>query len=260
HPKFHDTPIFILSGEKHPDLPSIAQEVGGNLFLPKPIDPVKLIKLIEYFVKEMNLTPRAAGASPAARREEAPAAAVSPSGTLRILTIDSNLDNVAILKDALAYASDLGWETLWSEEPRVALGHLQRWEPEMILYNPRQKVMEGAAFVQFLEFKKMTAQFEIAFIGKDFTDADSDYSLRHLNRRVIRLNQEPEALLNELRTVAQVAAKKIKLKKHTLEEIRQQDRDLEVKIKADTAQLREEREKLRKQYQRMQGYIDKEYK
>ncbi|MBI1785660.1 response regulator, partial [Candidatus Sumerlaeota bacterium] len=58
NPKFYDIPVFFLSGEKHPDLPELTMEAGGNLFLEKPIDPRRLMELVHLFVDEMGITPR----------------------------------------------------------------------------------------------------------------------------------------------------------------------------------------------------------
>ncbi len=252
HPEFYQIPVFFLSGEKHPELPQMSKEAGANLFLPKPIDPTRLLELMDYFIQEMGIAPR----SRATPTVAIPVPESKP--TVRVLVIDSNVDNVAIMKDILNDPTDGEWETLWSEEPRVALGQLGRLQPDLILYNPRQKVMEGAAFVQFLQLKKMLGQFEIAFIGKDFLPSDVEYSKHELSRPVISLSQPVGAIRLMLKEPLRAAAVKSKPKRFTIAQIKAGGDGTESKEHSAGDHLREERERMREKYRKIQAEIDKQ--
>lgn len=251
HPKFKQVPVFFLTGEKHPSLPAAAKEAGGNLFLPKPIDPTKLLHYIEHFIRELNLNPRSREVTLAGHH-------VGQAGPVRILVIDSNPEHVSAMKAVLNQDPGSRWEVLWSEEPRVALSTLARMEPDLILYNPRQKVMEGIAFAQFLMLKKFSDVCELAFFGKSFEREDIDYSRDHLGRDVLWVDIPSAELKVAVMESVKAAQKKFKAKKYSLDQLRNQQTGPEPVRPADPDEAKRQREMLKAQYKRIQNYIDQD--
>jgi len=80
-PSFADVPVFFLTAETSRDAARHGFEVGCNLYLTKPFDPMRLLTNIDYFTKESGHTVRpkshtlaeVAKAIEAARRSPAPA-------------------------------------------------------------------------------------------------------------------------------------------------------------------------------------------
>ncbi|MBI1783833.1 response regulator, partial [Candidatus Sumerlaeota bacterium] len=60
-PRFGGLPVFFLSGMEGTNLPRKTFNVGGNLFLRKPMEPQRLLKIIEHFIAETGIKPRPAG-------------------------------------------------------------------------------------------------------------------------------------------------------------------------------------------------------
>jgi len=251
HPKFKQVPVFFLTGEKHPSLPEAAREAGGNLFLPKPIEPTKLLHFIAHFISELNLQPRSREVTLAGHH-------IGQAGPIRILVIDSNPEHVSAIKAVLNQDPGSRWEVLWSEEPRVALSTLARMEPDLIIYNPRQKVMEGIAFAQFLMLKKFSDACELAFFGKSFDREDLEYSRDHLGRDVMWTDIPSAELKVALMELVKAAQKKFKAKKYSLEQLRTQQSGPEPVRPADPDEAKRQREMLKAQYKRLQNYIDQD--
>lgn len=247
HPRFFDLPVFFLSGEKSPALPQITKQLGGNLFLPKPIEPWLLMDLIAGFVKEMRIAPRE-------RMPLTPAPQASePLAPVRIVVMDNDAENVGVLKELLTGETGGRWETIWSVEPLAALGRLNRMEPDVILYNPRQKVMDGIALAKFIHSRNLKDQYEIAFVGRNFLMGEVGYSRQELGREPIRLDRAHGEVMNDVQTVIESARGKIKKKTHTVEELTGQERDLKNKLKSPLVERQAERDA---QYQWLQNMID----
>ncbi len=249
NPRFYDIPVFFLTGERHQDLPELTMEVGGNLYLEKPIDPLRLLDLIQDYVAEMGVTPRAREA-----KEPAPPtshAAPEFEHPVRILTIDPNAESMNRIRGLLSDDDKGRWETLWSDDPGECLANLYRLQPDMILYNPRQK-MAGIAFIQNLFFRQMLKDHEICFIGSDISQAETETNRKLSGRDPIRLDRPAESVLRQIAEVILAARAKFTPKRHTLEQIREQDRKRKERLRSADTQSR------RKQTLRMQEQIDKE--
>ena len=209
HPLMCRVPVFFLTAETDASLPRKAFDLGANLYLRKPLDPLRLLKNIDYFLKETGLKPGANTPKPAnAPAAKPPAAAPTPapvaSGAVRILTVDFNIENQKVLRKLLEGHTEPPlvpggpFETLWTEDPRHALGNLVRWEPDLILYNPRNPGLDGVAFGQTLLMQKLGGQQEIALIGTRFYDIDANYSRQHFQRGVIELDADEAAIARKL--------------------------------------------------------------
>lgn len=249
NPKFYDIPVFFLSGERHKDLPELSMEAGGNLFIPKPVDPVRILEFIDEFVDQMGVMPR---------RREQPASALpprpaaeAPAGPVRLLTIDPDPNNIAILRQLIENDPKKRWETLFSTDPGACLGNLFRLQPDAILYNPRQQ-MAGIAFVQNLALRQMLKEYEVCFVGNEASEAETEFNRKNFAREPIRMDQPPEAIVREIAEVIRAAWPKWKKKKHTLAEIQAQDDKLAADVEAHRSDPR------RQQFQKMQRKIDRE--
>lgn len=216
HPRFFDVPVFFLTAETSPALPQVTKQLGGNLFLPKPIEPWLLVDLIEMFLKETKLAPRERLPIQLSAPHPAPQEAHPP---VRILVMDNDGHNVEKLKEILGADSGGKWETLWSVEPLAGLSRLHHMQPDVILYNPRQKAMDGLSLARFLTQRKLQGQYEIAFVGRGFLPAEETYSRQELKREPINLDQPAEAATAQIEEVLGAARHKLTRKNQTIEEL-----------------------------------------
>lgn len=273
HPVYGRIPIFFLTGETDQSLPRKAFDVGGNLYLRKPVDPIRLLKNIDYFLEETELKPgqfqeRAREMAEGQARARARAAARAAISTaVRILVIDFNIEHHRLLKTFLeakgggtARTPGGPFETLWTEDVSLALGNLARWEPDLILYNPRHPGMDGIAFGQTLALQKMAELQEIAFIGTRFYDVDVNYSRNHFHRGTIELDGNEETIMSKLGDAAKAARARLRPKQFSIEQLNSEEVERLRQLQATNARQARERETLRQRYSNIQEFIDKELK
>lgn len=253
HPRFHNLPVFLLTGHDDPNLPKKTFEVGGNLILRKPIDPNRLPRIIDTFVAEADIRPRAVMAN---RGKAAQPATAKP----RVLIVDTDGQNLDRLQDFLEVRARGKLDLFKTPDPRVALGNLGRWEPDVILYNPRLKQMDGVMFVQNLRIQKIFDRFQIAFVGREFLNSDVEVSQKLCGRHVIALNAPDELVMKGLGEVINKAAARAGAKRYTIDEIRTEDRLREEELAAKRGKLERQREFLRERYMKIQDFIDTELK
>jgi len=255
HPVYADLPVFFLTGEKSPALPELARSMGVNLFLPKPIEPSLLDELIELYVVEMKIQPRSR--EPLDKNTSISVTAMAgqslaAGGPVRILVIDDDPTNLGLLEEILGRDQRERWEVVWSKEPMVAVSNLARLEPDIILYNPRQRAMNGIQFARFLQQKKLTSLFELAFVGNEFKPEEEEFSRMQFARQPLRSNQARDEFVKQLAMIIQAAQPKIKLKRFSLEEILKQDSAHRERLQAERAEERARRQ----QTSKMQAIID----
>jgi CheY-like chemotaxis protein len=256
HPRFHDLPVFFLTGEKDRNLPKKAFGLGANLFLKKPIEPMQLLKTVDYFVKEAQLMPRPVVARPAAAAAAPKAAAAVASGRVRVLTVDENPDTMNVLRKAMPESAGAPWETLWSSEVQTTLGNLKLWEPDVIFYNPRNTHMDGIAFVQSLKLKKLEKNYKIVFAGVSFFDADLSYSQRTLGGDVIRLDGGEAKVAQAVGGVVQSVRAQVKPKSLAVVDIEREHEAVRQRETTDKRKAEKQREIFRERFARIQSFID----
>jgi CheY-like chemotaxis protein len=271
HPKFHDIPVFFLTGEKDKNLPQKAFGLGANLFLRKPIDPMQLLKTVDYFVKEVQLMPKGVKAAAAEPKGVVPTRETGKgsveagpragnTGLVRVLTVDENPDTMAVMRKAMPESAKAPWETLWTGEVQTALGNLKRWEPDVIFYNPRNTHMDGIAFVQSLRLKKLDKQHRIVFAGVNFFDADLTYSKRNLGQDVLRLDAGEAKVASMVASVIESVRGKVKPKKTTVVEIEKEHESIRQREAADRKRAEKQREQFRERFSRIQSFIDSSHR
>lgn len=263
HPRFHDIPVFFLTGEKDQNLPKKAFGLGANLFLKKPIEPMQLLKTVDYFVKEAQLSPKPPPPKPAARPPAAgpaPSPAASADQRVRVLVVDENPDTTGVLRKAMPESPKAPWETLWAHEVQTALGNLKLWQPDVIFYNPRNTRMDGIAFVQGLKLKKLDKQYKIVFSGTNFFDADIAYSQRNLGSDVLRLDAGEAKVAEMVATVVAPLRGKVPAKKSPIVEIEAVHEALVHRQTADKQRADKQRQVFRERFARIQSFIDSNHK
>lgn len=267
HPRYGDIPVFFLTAETDTNLPRKTYDLGGNLYLRKPLDPIRLLNLIDRFVAEMQLSPRPPRKSPdpaAARTGTAKAGADSGkarpgrSDKVRILTIDYDVENTKLMKRHLEENGPSGCETIWTEDLRTALGNLNRWEPDVVFYNPRNPGMDGIAFAQNLKIKKLNAGFELAFVGREFFDADAEYSQKRFGRNVINITLSDREVRKSLVNVIEEARTHVRQKTLALDRLLAEDQSHRDKIKEQRNRLSQQRDNFREKFAHLQSFIDQE--
>lgn len=262
-------PIFFLTGETDKDLPKLSYDVGGNLFLRKPIDPMKLMDYLDYFFKETGLKPGQhgvkAGQKPQAdAKASAPAAA--PKQPLRVVVVDYNVENHQIMRqmfgDGQGEEGRLPggpYDVIYCTKHTEVLANLARWEPDLILYNPRNPGLDGVGFGQKLLLQKQRDLQELAFIGTLLYPADENYSKTQLGRSAINLSLDPGNIATALAEAVEDARKHQGGKQLTLAQIHEQEDAFKKKVQAESAKQARTREVYKQKYAGIQEFINKNF-
>lgn len=225
---------------------------------PEPIPPAEGSKA--------RMRPRSEGGA-TARPVESPRPAATPGaapGTapgpqrVRLLIVDDNATTsgkvLQIVKSAFGHLVHYHH----APEHRDALANLARWEPDIILYNPRNAGLDGIAFFQLFKIKRLDLDVEFAFAGREFTGAEQKYSRQSFGREVIDLGETESRVVYELQSMIEKAERKDRPKRHSIEELRDEDaREKQQQAKAAEREARQ-REFDRQRFGRIQSMLDRE--
>lgn len=257
---FSNIPVFFLSGNKQSDMPKLAYDAGGHLFLRKPMEPSRLTKILDHFIAETKMTPRPRIAHRPARAAE-PARPKAPARPVRILSVVTNAAHENIIKGLLGTKNTREYETLWANDTTDALKHIDRWEPDVIIFDVRNKGLDGIGFCQTLKIKKLLhGPCEITFVGNDFFKAEIQYAVDHLKHPPIKIDQAGPAVHAQLSAVI-VAARKVMGEKHaTFEELEAENRERNDSSRAQRENLVKQREYFRERFSGIQAFIDEHNK
>lgn len=271
HPVFGTIPIFFLTGETDANLPRKVYDVGGNLFLRKPVDPKQLLKLIDHFVVEADIRPghfkKLAEAAPKAPPPQPkPEAPKAPTVPVRAVIMDASADRYRIFKRLLERAAAPrpgmpGIEILWCEDLHLGLGNLARWQPDLILFNTNCFAgMDGVAFGQTLLLQKMSNLQEVVFTGLKFAEIENSYSRNHYKREPIKVDDDEAKIAAALGEALDKACQKVKPKKLAMDQLHEEEVErMHQTHQRDTRQAVQQ-QMLRQQYSGIQQFIDSQFK
>jgi len=208
-----------------------------------------------------RLRPRSGGAAPG-RRPAASAPSGSGSapdqGLVRLLIVDFDESTASrllrLVEDGLAGRVHHHHAT----DHRDALANLARWEPDIIIYNPRDPGLDGIAFFQLFKIKRINLDVEFAFAGTEFVNAELKYSRQSFGREVIDLNESDGKILYGLQAMVEIAERKPRKKRHTIEEIREEDDRERAQQAKEVAREAKQREAERRRFRQIQEIIDRD--
>jgi hypothetical protein len=287
HPAYGEVPIFFLTGQTNADLPRQAYEAGCNLFLRKPVDPIQILKCIDRFLKDTGLKPGQfhKHAQQLAQREGAPAAAPAPGpqaaprrpaapapapatapANVRVLVIEADPEQQARL---CAFFAPRGAESprvpggpfdlIQAEEFSLAMGNLSRWEPDLILYNPRlSRGLDAVAFGQMVLLAKLAKMPEIIFAGKEFYESEIEYSRAKCKRGVLMTDAGDQATARLLADAVTLARRNPAPKRTPFARIATEEAERRRVQNVQDEREARQREELRRRYANIQTFINEQ--
>lgn len=208
-----------------------------------------------------RLRPRSGGPAAAPTPKPAtgaPRASGTGEGRVRVLIVDFDPKTaerlVGLLENGLAGRVYLHHVS----DHREALANLARWEPDIILYNPRDPGMDGIAFFQLFKIKRINLDVEFAFAGTEFVNAELKYSRQSFGREVIDLNEPDGRVFYDVQEMVEQAERKPRKKRHSIEEIREEDAREKAREAKDAAREARQREAERRRFRQIQEIIDRD--
>jgi CheY-like chemotaxis protein len=260
HPHLSGIPIFFMTGENDENLSRKSFDVGGNLYLRKPIDPNSLLNYIDFFLEESGLQP--AGDQ---SRQMVQTPDTSVPHRLRLLIIDYNIENQKILKQLLgehgsrSHVQGGPFEVLSSLDPRVAIGRLIRWEPDIIFYNPKNPGMNGVEFQRIMKLQCESGGIQsLVYAGNRLTEKDLTEYREKFGLEGIDLTISEDEMIGRLNEVIRAMGRTPGKKQYPIELILEEETGRKSSTNSNISKARE-RDILRQRFQSIQKFIDRQY-
>lgn len=237
HPRFKDIPVLFLSALGSKENIVKGYGAGANLYLTKPFEPARLLKVVDMFFEEKNppyqrkkftieeleklehLEPdaiaeaHASGELPAVAKEtlskpapqvekQAPSPAPPPRTAAvpqkpRVIIVDDEEDVVSIGLMALRDE----FEVAGALDGMEAIEKITIYEPDIIVLDVMLPKMSGYQLCQSLRRNKRFAQTPIVVVSAKASPRDQDYALRIGANAFLAKPFDPEVLRATLRTI-----------------------------------------------------------
>lgn len=238
HPRFHDIPVLFLSalGSK-PDIVK-GYGVGANLYLTKPFEPARLLRVVDMFFEEKNPPwqakrftieelqkleqsspntiaeakvqksappttelPQAEGVKPPPKAEPAPPprAPQAAASKPRIVIVDDDEDVVALT--ALALADE--FEVAGALDGLEGIHKIVMYEPDIIVLDVMLPKMSGYQLCQSIRRNKRFAHTPIVIVSAKSSPRDQEYALRIGANAFVGKPFDPEQLRETLHKLSQ---------------------------------------------------------
>ncbi len=263
HPRLGGVPIFFFTGESDSNLPRKSFDVGGNLFLRKPIDVDQLLKFIDHFIEEEGMVPRVRRESAPPVKAPAPQPVAAPDLPVRIVLVTAAAETMQPVRHALLIDNRpnprLGaTELLVTEDPWVAIGNLGRWQPDVLLYDARHPRLDAVAFGQMAMLQKVERRPDLAFVGVEFAPIEADYARRNFGREPFDLRRAGESLEERMLEIVTAARRRLRPpRRMTLRAVEEEEIERQGSARKAEQRLERERESFRQRYEGFQSFIDR---
>lgn len=181
HPDYLDVPVFFLTAETGREMAQRGFASGGNLYLTKPFDPMRVLQNIEYFLEQMGRSPRPKRIGPeeVERRaqtpqDEAPLPQAAPQASAqeptepRVIVIGSRPRQIERVRTAL----QTRYECIVCADPLESLHQLFRYEPDILIINPAIPHLSGWGLVQLIHQNAQLRKLPIVLLEDDENPLD----------------------------------------------------------------------------------------
>ncbi len=269
HPKYYDVPVFFLTAENDIQSAKKAFTSGGNLFLTKPFEPMRVLQNIDYFLKEhgnqpgpKRLTldqvtreskqiPASPGDAPQPTSPASPNAPVSDK-EVRVLIICEIESQRAHITAALAPF----YECITCADPLASLQQLFRYDPDVLIINPTIPKISGMGLIQMIHRNNRLADLPILILQDN---------VQVLDRRIVQSitdypplppNVSDEDAVRAVRHITQTRDFRKHTKRFSIEQLRTEENAVLQQIETEKERVQRQQERLRNRYSRIQSFID----
>ena len=189
HKSFNAIQVMFLSAHGTRESIKRGYSVGANLFMPKPVDPARLLRNVDFTIRHQRppLRPKRhsidqlRGMAPAGRNPQTPAATSAPAATAagngplpRLLLIDDDAEMLRMLGLALRDKH----EVTTASDGLEAIQRVVDYEPDIVLLDIMMPRMNGYQFLQTLRRHRSKAEMPVIVISAKSSQKDRDYVAR----------------------------------------------------------------------------------
>lgn len=219
NPDYNRTPIYFLTSSSDRDHVKKAYELGCDLYLQKPFDPIRLLKNIDFYIEQQGLTvrPKKHSIDEFEKLEKEPVKKVSTQAetpsvktpspvqktSVRTMIIDDNPETLSLVKATLEKVPSDRWNfnVIPTDNPVDALSSIVRYQPDLILLDIKMPKLDGLNLCKIIKLNKNLKDLGIVFITGISDQKQIKYA-EHLSRNpVIR---KPFDAKDMLKTIDQV--------------------------------------------------------
>ncbi len=238
HPRFHDIPVLFLSAlASKPDIVK-GYGAGANLYLTKPFEPARLLRVVDMFFEEKSppwqakrftieelqnleksspdaiaeakvkksppptVTPPSEATSSPPKAEPAPPPPRAPraaSAKPRVVIVDDDEDVVAMTSLALMDE----FEVAGALDGLEGIHKIVMYEPDIIVLDVMLPKMSGYQLCQSIRRNKRFAHTPIVIVSAKSSPRDQEYALRIGANAFVGKPFDPEQLRETLRKLTQ---------------------------------------------------------
>lgn len=260
HGRFARIPILFLSGRKEAELIKTSYASGGNLFIPKPVEPERLLRNVELTIRQERIAAapksyslddlrqiddRMAGVEDAPRpdarasvaesaagpaklgRPAAPAASPSPArapspAAPAVKPRVLAIDDDEDMLKLFSLALSPAFEVAFARNGMDAIEKIVRYQPDMVLCDIMMPRMNGLQFLQVVRRNADYKSLPIVVVSGKTTDRDRSRALQLGATDFLAKPFEPETLLDRLTARASHPSFRVKPKRTSWEAVREE--------------------------------------
>jgi len=246
-PIYRETPIYFLTSLHSEEDVKRGYALGCTLFLQKPLEPLRLLKNVDYYFKENPTPPKNKkytiqelemmekrpapeaephlGAPPDVHPVAQPAQAPKfrPGATLpvRVMVVDDNKEALDFIRAALTLKSGGDWvfEVIPTTNPVDALTSIVYYQPDIVILDIRMPKLDGFQLCKILRLNQNLKDTEIQFISGVAGPNEAVIAHKLSGNKLIREPIDMNALREAVIKVCQKPAFNVKPKKVSYKEI-----------------------------------------
>lgn len=266
HPDYAQTPVFFLTAETDKEMAKRGYAAGGNLYLTKPFDPMRLMKNIEYFLKENAQKPRPKrlAAEMVAQAKKSPQAAVpasappkvAPAGQPkpRVIIICANPTQLDHLHGALSHT----FESIPCADPLESLQRLFRYEPDMLVINPIMPKISGWGLAQMIRRTPRLNPVPIILVDGRTQQIEPNLVATITKQPLLPASSTPAEIIAAVTRATNTPGFVVHEKKVSIADLVSEEETLRTQMRKEQDRLLREENSRRERFRKIQEFIDTE--
>ncbi len=267
HPKYFDVPVFFLTAENDLQNAKRAFTAGGNLFLTKPFEPMRVLQNIDFFLKEHGGQPALKRLTLEDVRHEArsfspsPADAASPESVSGLSALDRDI-RILILCEIESQRAHVTaalspfCECVSCADPLASLQQLFRYDPDLLVVNPAIPRMSGMGLIQMIRQNPHLSDLPILILQDNVQALDRRIAQSITDFPPLPPNVPADEMVRAVQRVTQTRDFRKRPKRFSIEQLRAEEAALRQRIETEKERIQRQQDRLRNRYSRIQSFID----
>ena len=267
HPQYMDVPVFFLTAETAREMAQRGFASGGNLYLTKPFDPMRVLQNIDYFLEQSGRAPRDKHMDTAEveRRvntsdiPEAPDAAPAEgaaSAEPRVIVMGSRAAQVERVHDALRTRC----ECIVCADPLASLHRLFQYEPDILIINPAIPKLSGWGLLQLIHENPRLRRLPIILLKDPQQELDERIVPSLTKSAPLPPDPAESQIVAAVEDLMETPDFAPRPKSATLAELEQQEKEVAQQRARESEQQQKVEDSQRERYRVIQTFIDKNFR